>query len=163
MLAPIVDVKGELIGLHRTYLAADGSGKADVEKPKLMLGRAKGGAVRLTDCGSKLAIAEGIETALSVLVEEKVPTWAALSTSGLTTIELPRSVLEAVIYADADSAGIEAARAARRRLSALGHAVDGRLRVGVHLLADLDVHPVSAERREPALSRPLVRRTFWIC
>jgi hypothetical protein len=54
-------------GVHRTYLTADGSDKAPLSPNKMMLGSIKGGAVRLAPPGTKLILAEGIETALSCL------------------------------------------------------------------------------------------------
>lgn len=54
------------LAMHRTYLRRDGSGKADVEPTKAMLGKVMGGAVRLTDTSGPLVVAEGIETALSL-------------------------------------------------------------------------------------------------
>src|SRR5579863_391245 len=47
MVAAIVNVQGELMGIHRTFLRPDGTGKADVEPQRKMLGRVAGGAVRL--------------------------------------------------------------------------------------------------------------------
>jgi hypothetical protein len=47
MVAKVVNIDGELIGLHRTFLRPDGSVKADIELQKAMLGRVAGGAVRL--------------------------------------------------------------------------------------------------------------------
>jgi hypothetical protein len=52
-----------LPAVHRTYLRPDGSGKADIEPPKAMLGGTQGGAVRLADGLGPLVVAEGIETA----------------------------------------------------------------------------------------------------
>jgi len=57
---------GDGFAVHRTYLRADGSGKAAVDPPKAMLGAVAGGAVRLTDGPGPLVVAEGIETALSL-------------------------------------------------------------------------------------------------
>jgi hypothetical protein len=42
------------IGLHRTYLAKDGSGKANVMPNRMILGSTKGGAVRLNPCTETL-------------------------------------------------------------------------------------------------------------
>jgi hypothetical protein len=41
------DAQGQVIGLHRIWLALDGKSKADVPKAKMMLGPVAGGAVRL--------------------------------------------------------------------------------------------------------------------
>src|SRR5262249_52853197 len=77
------------IGVHRTFLARDGRSKAPVEPAKMMLGPCRCGAVRLGPVGDRLMIAEGIETALSAMQATAQPAWAALSTSGLRTLELP--------------------------------------------------------------------------
>jgi hypothetical protein len=54
-------------GLHRTFLAYDGNGKADMEAPRKMLGPVQNGAVRLAPVGDDgvLGVAEGIETAIA--------------------------------------------------------------------------------------------------
>jgi putative DNA primase/helicase len=80
-----------------------------------MLGRCAGAAVRLARAAETLAVAEGIETALSILQATKVPTWAALSTSGLAALELPSIVETVIIVADGDPAGIAGAERAAAR------------------------------------------------
>ena len=47
LVAIVRNAAGERIAIHRTYLAPDGSGKADVPKPRMMLGSVAGGTVRL--------------------------------------------------------------------------------------------------------------------
>lgn len=59
--------RGLRFAVHRTDLKADGSGKADIDLPKAMLGAVAGGAVRLAEADGGLAVAEGIETAEPVL------------------------------------------------------------------------------------------------
>jgi len=51
--------------IHRTWLAKDGSGKAPIADPKMLLGSCYGGAIQLYKPGPTLLIAEGIENALS--------------------------------------------------------------------------------------------------
>lgn len=115
----------DVVAIHRTYLQPGGARKLDDPQAKMMLGQIGGGAVRLAEAGSKLALAEGIETALSVQQVTGIPTWACLSTGGLQAVVLPDSVREVVICADHDSngAGQRAAIAAAERLSRLGHRV----------------------------------------
>lgn len=48
---------GDGIALHRTYLRADGSGKAEIDPAKMMLGAVAGGAVRLTEGPGPLVVA----------------------------------------------------------------------------------------------------------
>lgn len=89
MVGAIRDATGEIIGVHRTWIRLDGSGKADLSNPKMMLGRAAGGAVRLIDRGAALIVGEGIETTLSVAMAiPEARAWAALSAGGLEKIDL---------------------------------------------------------------------------
>ncbi|MCL3880767.1 toprim domain-containing protein [Marivita sp. GX14005] len=109
--------------VHRTCLRADGSGKAEIDPPKLMLGAVTGGAVRLTDGPGPLVVAEGIETALSLasgLLRTPATVWAALSTSGIRGLRLPDKPGRLTIAPDGDTAGREAANALAARAHALG-------------------------------------------
>ena len=122
MLAQIRGPKGEALGIHRTYLLPDGSGKAVVTPAKMMLGPSSGGAVRFGPNGQVIALAEGIETALSVSLASRLTVWACLSTSGLKGLILPPlPVAEVVIIAaDNDDAGLGAAETVAARLEAEG-------------------------------------------
>ena len=80
-----------------------------------------GGAVRLAPIGEAgvLGIAEGIETALSVMKScPGLPVWAALSAGNLEQVQLPAEATNVVILADNDGegAGPAAARRAAARL-----------------------------------------------
>jgi phage/plasmid primase-like uncharacterized protein len=125
MLAQIRGPKGEALGIHRTFLQPDGSGKAVVTPAKMMLGPSSGGAVRFGPDGPVIALAEGIETALSVSRASRLTVWATLSTSGLKGLILPPApVAEVVIIAaDHDDAGLAAAEIVAGRLEAEGRAV----------------------------------------
>lgn len=103
------------IGIHRTYLAQDGSGKANVAQTKLMLGPCSGGAVRLQEATEVVMIGEGIETCLSAMQATGIPAWAALSTSGMRSLVLPETVREVIILVDSDEAGESAAIACASR------------------------------------------------
>jgi putative DNA primase/helicase len=98
------------IGIHRTFLDRNGNGKAPVDPQKMMLGPCRGGAVQLGSSGKQLMIAEGVETALSAMQATGQVAWAALSTSGLRTLELPTEVSDVIVLADGDDAGEAAAR-----------------------------------------------------
>jgi putative DNA primase/helicase len=98
------------LAIHRTYLARDGSGKAPVDPPRMMLGPCGGGAVRLTAQGDVLMIGEGIETCLAAMVSTGKPAWAALSASGLRALNLPAEVRDVIVLADGDETGEAAAR-----------------------------------------------------
>jgi putative DNA primase/helicase len=127
MIAKVVNVDGELIGIHRTFLLSDGSGKADVDKEqqKMSLGSIAGGSVRLAAAETILAITEGVETGLSVQQAAGIPTWAAISASGIRALALPRGVDLILICADHDRNGVgeEAALTATARFLAEGRRV----------------------------------------
>ena len=114
---------GVPLAVHRTFLARDGQAKAPVEPVKMMLGPCRGGAVRLGPVGDRLMIAEGIETALSAMQATAQTAWAALSTSGLRTLELPVDARDVVVLADGDDAGEAAARDAGLRWKGEGRRV----------------------------------------
>ena len=101
---------GTPLAIHRTYLARDGAGKAPVEPAKMMLGPCRGGAVRLAPPGDVLMVGEGIESCLAAMQATGHPAWAALSTSGLRTLDLPEDVRAVIVLADGDEAGEAAAR-----------------------------------------------------
>ena len=101
---------GRPLAIHRTFLAYDGSGKAPVDPQKMMLGPCRGGAVRLADPGALLMVGEGIETCLAAMQATGHPAWAALSTSGLRTLDLPVDARDVIVLADGDEAGEAAAR-----------------------------------------------------
>jgi hypothetical protein len=111
MLARVDDANGEFIAIHRTWLTADGR-KAELAEPKWSLASTRGGAVRLASPGAVLAIAEGIETALTAILAGYAA-WSAVSKGGFKTVALPSEVREVLIVADHDKNG-EGERAARK-------------------------------------------------
>lgn len=109
-------------GLHRTFLAYDGFGKADMPSPKKMLGRMENGAIRLAPIGEdgRLGIAEGIETALAAMQLYGLPVWAATAAPFMGGRDKagswigfvpPPEALELYIFADAGAAGLKVATA----------------------------------------------------
>jgi putative DNA primase/helicase len=100
------------LAIHRTFLTRDGNRKAPVDPQKMMLGPCRGGAVRLAPAGDVLMVGEGIETCLAAMQARGLPAWAALSTSGLLTLELPDDVRDVIVLADGDEPGEAAARGA---------------------------------------------------
>ena len=119
MVGVIEHVKLGIIGATRTFLATDGSQKAAFNKPRLFLGLAAGGAVRLGTPHPRieLVVGEGIESTLSYMQMHSLPGWAALSACGIKNLILPPEVRRVVIAADNDGNGIgsRGALAAARR------------------------------------------------
>ncbi len=105
-------------GIHRTYLAEDGTAKADMTKPKMMLGPSDG-VVMLAPMTADglLGIGEGIETSLAAAKLFGVPVWAALSTSGMIKFKAPPGLRRLVIFADKGKGGEDAAAKLRDRVA----------------------------------------------
>jgi putative DNA primase/helicase len=88
--------------------------KAVTDACKLSLGRLRHGGVWLTpvnEINEQLAVAEGIETALSVQQITRLPTVAALSAAGMQSLRWPPQVRHLWIAADNDEVGRGAAEA----------------------------------------------------
>ena len=109
MLAPVVNVTGEQIGVHLTYLRRDGGGKATLPKEhqRECRGVIHGGAIRLAehDPDAELIVAEGIESVFSAMQLFGRAGWAAVYAGGLKTLELPSTVRAVIIAADNDASG----------------------------------------------------------
>jgi hypothetical protein len=121
MIARVQGAAG--FAVHRTFLRPDGAGKADINSAKAMLGATTGGAVRLSDGPSRLVVAEGIESGLSLLcglLDGPATVWAALSTSGLRGLGLPSQPGRLTIATDGDGPGREAGHALADRAHGLG-------------------------------------------
>jgi len=115
----------KVVAVHRVFLAPGGLGKASVTPSKMALGPISGGAVRLAPAGGQLAVAEGMETALSIMDATGIPIWAAISAGGIKALILPPLPMasEVVICADNDPPGIKAANEAAERWTAEGRGV----------------------------------------
>jgi len=121
LIAAVTDGAGALQGVHRTWLAPDGKGKAAVKTQRRAMGHLLGNAVRLTPHDDILVVGEGIETMLS-LVEAMpgLPVWAALSSSHLGAVLLPEGVQRLYIAIDRDPAGQRAAERLSARATEVG-------------------------------------------
>lgn len=106
MVAAVTDLAGNLTGVHRTWLAPDGSGKAPLETPRRAMGNLLGHAVRFGHAADVLAAGEGIETMLSLrMALPSMPIAAALSASHLAAIPFPATLRRLYIARDNDPAG----------------------------------------------------------
>jgi Toprim domain len=107
----------KVVALHRTFLARDGSGKADVAKAKMMIGPSRASAIRLASGPSglaphkaeaagvfgPLAIGEGIETSLTVAAARPdYRVWAAGSLSLMGLLDWPGCASAVVLLRDND-------------------------------------------------------------
>jgi putative DNA primase/helicase len=119
LVALVTDVLSAVpISLHRTWVNADGT-KADVDPPRMLLGghRKAGGVIRLWPDEALthgLAVAEGIETALS-LARVIHPVWALIDAGNLAKFPLLPAIDALTIAVDADLAGERAAESCGER------------------------------------------------
>lgn len=129
MVALVTNVHEEILGIHKTFIQPDGSGKANVPGGnskflKKCVERLNGGAVRIhppDPQSGMIGIGEGIETVLSMhtITRQKggiLPVMAALNTSLLADWVPPISARQIAILADNDSAGMHAAQKLQARL-----------------------------------------------
>jgi hypothetical protein len=112
--------------LHRTWIQADGE-KANVEPARLLLGkhRKAGGVIRLWPddaVTTSLAIAEGIETALTVATA-RAPVWSVIDAGNMAGFPVLDGVESLLIAADHDSAGLSAAEQCAERWYRAGREV----------------------------------------
>jgi len=128
MVALVTDATtNEPLSLHFTFLARDGRGKADVERPKLLLPghEISGGAIRLWPddaVTTGLGLAEGIETALSVAHLFR-PMWSTIDAGHMAKFPVLPGIESLSIFVDDDDAGRSAARACAVRWHAAGREV----------------------------------------
>jgi hypothetical protein len=119
MVASLQAADGTLVSaIHRTWLAADGSGKAKLAPARKSLGSIMNHSVHLGQPSSRLIVGEGIETTISALQlwGSSFDAWAALSASNLAALIVPDAIEEIIVAADNDDAGRRAALQLRSRL-----------------------------------------------
>ncbi len=117
MIAAMVDQDGKIGACHYTFLKPDGSGKADVEKAKLMFPETTGLVIRLTDGPSGLpadraaaekvtgpaGLVEGIEDGLSA--GQRVPDlrmWSCGSLAGFLSAPDHACISSFLVFKDND-------------------------------------------------------------
>ena len=103
------------IGVHRTYLAPDGNGKAEVPVAKKCMGKMAGGFIPIQQPheSRELALAEGIEDAMAISMATGSAVWATISANNMAKVvgAIPANVTALRIFADNDRAGRDAAEA----------------------------------------------------
>jgi putative DNA primase/helicase len=157
MVFPVIRDE-KLVGSHVTFLSQDGYDKLATDSPRKIYGPVAGGYVQLAriDPDQPLIIGEGIETTLSAMQITGLPGIAALSTSGMKAINVPRCS-EVIIAADQDEnhAGKRAAQDLARRLVQAGRTV----RIALPKYAGEDWNDVLVnDGRDPKTLRRLKRK-----
>lgn len=114
---------GTGVTMHRTWIVEPGQ-KAPGKKPKKLLPGLKkicGAAIRLWPIPESglLGIAEGIETAIACFELYQIPTWSAISSSGVSSWIPPDGIKRVVVFADNDKnfTGQKAAYSLANRLA----------------------------------------------
>jgi hypothetical protein len=111
-------------GVHLIKIKRDGSGKADIEPQKIMIGRSKGTPIVLAPMNDALGlvITEGIEDALHAATG--LGAWAAGAASRLPALaeSVPSYTDTVSVMADADPDGQHHARELAQRLETRGFA-----------------------------------------
>jgi putative DNA primase/helicase len=111
MIALYHGTSGQPVTLHVTYLRGDGCAKAAVPSPKKILpvpikGATAGGAIHLYEPKAGiLGVAEGIESALSMHLLQKLPVWSSYCADNLPRAHLPKNLRELHIGIDVDTSG----------------------------------------------------------
>jgi hypothetical protein len=117
MLALMTDpFTNESAGVHRTFLQSDGSGKAVIPEPRMMLGSA--GVIRLSpddEVELGLGLTEGVENGLAVMAAGWRPVWACGCLGMLQRFPVLPGIVALTVFADAKPHEIEGARACAQR------------------------------------------------
>jgi hypothetical protein len=111
-------------GIHLTRLKPDGSGKAGIDKDKIMLGHSIGSPIVVAPPNDVLglAITEGIEDGLTVHQATGLGVWAAGSASRMPALAdaIPDYIESVTTTVDNDDAGRRNSNELARRLHQRG-------------------------------------------
>jgi hypothetical protein len=106
LIAAVTDLTGRITGVHRTWLARSGDGKAPVGTPRRAMGHLVGHGVRFGVTDDVMVAGEGIETMLSVrMVAPTLLAVAALSGHHLAAMLFPPTLRRLYVARDNDRAG----------------------------------------------------------
>ena len=127
MLALMRDIwTNEPKAVHRTALKDDGTGKSELPglgNAKKLLGPAKNAVMKLTsddDVIEGLGIAEGIETALTLMCAQWHPVWACGAAGAIERFPVLPGIECLTVFADADRTGMAAAEKCQEQWNAAG-------------------------------------------
>ena len=130
IFTPLRDAGGTLQALHYTFLRPDGSGKAEVEKPKLIWPQQVGLVMRIANGAGNhspeeaealgescdLVLTEGLEDGLSVaLACPDLRVWGCASLSNIAHAPIARPCVDAVLVAAQNDFGNPTAQATLAR------------------------------------------------
>ncbi len=160
LVAAVTNLRGEITGVHRTWLDTLRKDKARVYSPRRSLGAILGNGVHFGEIDGVVLLGEGIETVLSLKgALPFLPMVAALSAAHLAAWELPRGLRRLIIACDNDAAG----RCAARRLGERAKVASVGTTTIVSLRSDFntDLNNMSTEafrKRLAALLSPVFDR-----
>ena len=120
-----VEERNRVIAVQRLFIdPITGRLAEDLVKPKLALGRPLSGAVRLRRPGTRLGLAEGVESAESAAILLNIPVWAALGSERLHQIAIPSCVEKLILLPDNDAPGRRAERLAPETYASRSFAIE---------------------------------------
>lgn len=107
LIAAAATLHGEIRAVQLTRLQPDGDGKAEIEVPRVTFGRRRGTAVQIMPASppqdrTALAVAEGLETAMSLTLITGLPCWCSLGKQNFRHVPVPESVGTLIFAADRD-------------------------------------------------------------
>jgi Toprim domain len=118
MIAAVCRSDSKIVAVQTTLLDPATANKAAISQPRRTYGRMLDGAVRLAPACDTLALAEGVETALSFTELTGIVCWAVLGNARFAKVALPASVRHLHLAADTDS--VEVCEQAKRRYQRRG-------------------------------------------
>lgn len=121
LVAAVTNHRGELTGVHRTFIDPTRNDKARVSSPRRSLGAILGNGVSFGKVDDVVLLGEGIETVLSIKsARPDIPMVAALSAGHLAAWDFPPELRRLIIARDNDEAGRRGAERLLERAEALG-------------------------------------------
>ena len=133
MVSLVRNHDGSPVTLHRTFLANDGTAKANVTRQKMMLAQPKpldGACIMLdgptlTPTGKIIGITEGIENAFSIREATGCPMWVGISDRIMEKMFFTEDISTIIVWTDLEpsGAGIRAAESLRSHWETKGKQV----------------------------------------
>jgi Toprim domain len=121
LIAAVTDLRGNITGVHRTWLDPTGNDKAPVDTPRRAMGHLLGHGVRFGMATDVMAAGEGVETMLSLRnALPGLPVVAALSANHLAALLFPATLRRLYVARDDDPAGDFAMATLTERAEAAG-------------------------------------------